>query len=323
MAEEKAAASPEIKKEEKQESLEEKVSASNSIWGEIKDFGRKALTIGAVAAMPFSFNYIAPDHFTRAAVFTSTYTAGRGTANVMQNKPFLENSLKHAAISLPVSYQLAETFKGLDSLEAKITDNYGSLAGKSAKVATWTTLGQPAVVTSRSILNYGLGRRFRENWWHHVKNVFYWLALPSSINVLAPISLFWKLTVSGCLSYVFGIMVASREGEGSIRNLYNAINPFSYASAGYSLGTKAARNTFSYSTSGMYSLGSGIREFFSSFGSKPKAKHGPETNPEPQPEANAHYQKAPSEESDKLVRFPSEKVKHKNPQYQNQYEKAA
>lgn len=297
-------------KEEKKGGLE---GIIGNVFREIKDFGRKALTIGAIAAMPLSFNYIAPDHLTRAAVFTSTYTAGRCTANVMQNKPALEKALKHAAISLPMSYQLAETFKGLDSLEAKIAGNYGSLAGKSAKVAAWAAIGQPAVVTSQSVLNYGLGEKFRKHWWPSVKSVFYWLAIPSSINVLAPISLFAKLAISGCLSFAFGIISASREGEGSIKNLYNAINPFAYASATYSLGTKAVKNTFSTLYSGAYGLGSAVRGIFSG-AAKPKEAGAPVAH---------SYMKAPSVNSNESLKFPSKNIEDKLQYDKNQYGMAA
>ncbi|MBI2131058.1 hypothetical protein HYU10_04795, partial [Candidatus Woesearchaeota archaeon] len=131
--------------------------------------------------------------------------------------------------------------------------------------------------------------------------------------------IFTQMVVSAGISYCFGLVQSLRGGKGSIKNLYNAVNPFPYASATYSIGTRAARNAFSYSTTGMYGLGGGIREFFSGLASKPKAAPGPEKKQESRPEANAHYQKAPSEESGKLLNFPSEKAR----QYERKYEKKA
>src|SRR3989338_11711359 len=124
--------------EEKQEKKEENPQSTlESVFSELGSFAKKALAIGAVAALPFMYSYINPSHVTRAQVFAYTTTAGHATANVIQGKPALDRLVRRAAVTTALSYPLAKTFQGLNQLEATVTESYGTIPAKAAKIAPW------------------------------------------------------------------------------------------------------------------------------------------------------------------------------------------
>ncbi len=292
-----------------------------NVWKEVRDFASGAFKIGAVAAMPFAFNYLDPSHLARAQVYTYTLSAGKATANLIQKKPALEGFLKEGAIAMPLSLGIAEAFKGLNGLETAVAKNYGSFAGTAAKGAGLALGIQPAFVTAHTALEYGLGKKFRENLWPGIKTVFKYLALPSVLNVtvLYKFGLFTQMVVSSALSFAFGLMQSLRGGEGSVKNLYDAINPFSYVSSTFSVTAKTVRNTYSFAADGAYGLGALISDLFSGSPSSAPAPHAPPAQaqeaPNPAEHHEAHYMKSPSKTNSKYLPFPSENNK--------QYKKAA
>ncbi|MBS3096869.1 hypothetical protein J4480_05525 [Candidatus Woesearchaeota archaeon] len=244
---------PEENKEEKHQSTLE------SVFSELGSFAKKALAIGAVAALPFMYSYFDPSHVTRAQVFAYTTTAGHATANVIRGKSPFEKLVQRAAVTTTLSYPLAETFKGLNQLEAKVAESYGTIPAKAAKIAPWIFAAQPAYVVADTAAMYGVGKEFKKTIWSRIKSVFYWLALPSAINVgfLYTYGLLPQMAVSGALSFAYGFMQAMRGGEGSIKNLVNALNPFSYASAGLTATGKLAKAVIYNPLKALYEISSG------------------------------------------------------------------
>jgi len=242
---------PKPEEEKKQGTLESIVSG-------FKGLTKTALTIGAIAAMPYVFSYVDPTHLTSAKIFTYTISTGHATANLMQKKPALEGILKRAAIATPLSYQISNTFTGLNQLETAVAGSYGATAGTAAKVGTWAFAGQPALVTADTILNDGLGEKFRKNWWPSVKNVFKYLALPSAINVgfLYQFGLPVQMAVSAGLSFAYGLVQRLRTGEGSFKNLYESVNS-SIGSA-----DKLVSNTFYGLLDGIAYMGKSINDMY-------------------------------------------------------------
>ncbi len=250
---------PEEKKKEK--------GTLENVIDEIWDFGKKAIAIGAVVASPFLFSAIDPSHVINAQIFTYTVSAGHTASNLAQNKPALEGIVKRGITALPVSYQISKTFQGLNQLEAALMPAYGTAAAKAAKIGTWAFAGQPAVATTDTILNYGLGKKFRQEWWPRVKNTFIALAIPSSINVgwLYTLGLPVQMAVAGSLGVIYGFIHAYRGGKGSIKNLFRALNPFSYISASASVTYKLSRNLIGGFYTGLYDVGRSINGAIGSY----------------------------------------------------------
>ena len=264
--------------QDKQE--EKKQGTLESVVDELSNFGKGALKIGAVAAMPFAYSFIDPSHLLNAGVFTHAITAGRATANLIQKKPVLDGVVKEAAIGATLSYPISKTFQGLNQLEQTIAANYGQAVASTAKVGVWAFGAQPALTTGRTFMHYGLGKNFREHAWPSVKATFKYLALPASINVafLYQFGLFTQMAVSGTLSYFFGLIQAARTGEGSVKNLFKAINPLPYIGAGVSVTGKLAKNVFYGVPQAVYGLGSSISDYF-----KRKPREPTPTSPTPEP----------------------------------------
>ena len=102
----------------KREGRKRKKGTLENVIDELSGFGRKAVAIGAIAAMPLSFLPFAPSHVPRAAVTAYGYAAVyRATANVMQEKPALEKLVKVGTIGAINSVPLAAGFTALNMLE--------------------------------------------------------------------------------------------------------------------------------------------------------------------------------------------------------------
>jgi len=83
-----------------------------SVIGELGSFAKKAITIGAVAAMPFIYNPVIPSHVARAAVATYGFAAGKATANIIQNKNPLEGIMWQSATGAMLSAPCSEHLIG-------------------------------------------------------------------------------------------------------------------------------------------------------------------------------------------------------------------
>ena len=61
-----------------------KKGALENLISELGDFAKKSLIIGSVAAMPFLYNYINPDHVKYAAVTTGGFASAKIATNIIQ-----------------------------------------------------------------------------------------------------------------------------------------------------------------------------------------------------------------------------------------------
>ncbi|MBI2124882.1 hypothetical protein HYT92_03765 [Candidatus Pacearchaeota archaeon] len=218
--------------------------ALENLVDELWDFGKKAVAVGAIAAMPLLYSFVAPTHVARAAVTTYGFAAGKVTANIIQNQDPLRGAPRQAFFGDVLSAPLAIGFTQLNNLESTVAANYGATAGKVAKVGSLLGIHQPAISTMRTGLEYGLGKEFRKNWWPDLKDVYKFLSIFSIPNVLwvYQYGLFPQMAVSAGLSYVFSLVKALRQEKGSIKNLFSALNPFSYIGAAMSATYKLAGN---------------------------------------------------------------------------------
>lgn len=200
---------------------------------EIWNAGKKTIAIAAIAAMPFLYYPFAPAHVARAAVTTYGFAAGKITANVIQNQDPLKGAPRQAFFGDILSAPLAFGFTKLNDLENVVAASYGATAGKVAKAGTLLGVHQPAISTMRTGLEYGVGKEFRKNWWPDLKDVYKFLSVFSLSNVLwvYQFGLFPQMAVSAGLSYVFSLVKGLRQGKGSVKNLFKALNPFSYLTA--------------------------------------------------------------------------------------------
>lgn len=272
------------------EEKKEKGTLENVI-DEILDFGKKAIVIGAVAAMPFAYNFYDPSHVARAAVTASAFAASKVTTNIVQNKDPLEGFIRNGFNGTLLSYPIAEGFKGLNSLEAAIQPNYGTVAAKTIKGAGMAFGLQPGITAGNVALNYGLGKKLRENLWPTLKKSFKLIAIPGIINVnwLYQFGLLTQMIVSGSLSYLLNLSSSSGgENKGSIKNLASALNPFSYIGAAASVSYNLAKNTIGGFYTGLYDVGKSINSALGSYQSSAPAQSSParpapSTVPAPQP----------------------------------------
>ena len=244
---------PEEKKEEKHQSTLE------SVISELKNFGKKAITIGAIAAMPFTYNLISPSHVANAQAFAYSLTAGRSTANVIQKKPALEGLVGEAARGTILSYPIAKAFEGVNQLESAVEASYGNMSAKSVKAGTWAFGVQPAVVTAHTAMTYGIGEKFRKYWWPSVRDVLLLLAIPSAANAvfLHKYGTLVQMAVAGTLSYIYGFIQAMRGEQGSIKNLAKALNPVPYISGGLTATGKLAKAVIYNPLKALYEISSG------------------------------------------------------------------
>lgn len=267
-------------KEEKKEP-----SRLESLVSEGMDFLKKIGTIGMVALMPYTAGIINPGLVAPAQAFSYPMTAGKATANVIQKKPALEGVIKESVVTTTMAYPLSGMFSGLNSLETALTADYGAATAKSIKAGTWLAAGQPAAVGMHTTLNYGIGKKFREEIWPRLKQTWKYLALPSALNIMfiAPYSILAAMAVSGGISYAFSVMQASHgEKEGSFKNLTKSLNPIPYAKATYTVAQKTAKGVYDTGYSmfrAVYELGDSINKKYIKGGAKPS----PQPTPEPQP----------------------------------------
>ena len=243
---------------------EKKKSTLESVISELGSFAKKALTVGAIAAMPFTYGFFDPGHIPRAAVATAGFTAGKATANVIQNKKPMDGLLWQGATGAMLSYPLAAGFTGLNNLERTVEASYGTAAAKAAKVSGMVFGLQPAVTTMRNGLNYGIGKKFRENLWPSLKNTFKYLSLIGAANVsfIYQYGLLAQMATSMLGSYVINLAESLRGEKGSIKNLYKAANPFPYIGAGASASFKLVRNTTKGFSEAIYAIGSSIGDLY-------------------------------------------------------------
>ncbi len=278
MAETNPQAVPEEQKKEK--------GTLESVIDEIWDFGKKTIAIGAVVAMPFLYNFYDPGHVARAAVTTYGFAAARTTANIVQKKEPLEGIVWQSATGAILSYPLAEGFRAVNNLESRMMPEYGLAATKAAKAGAFVFGVQPAVTTGRTALNYGLGKKFRENWWPSVKNTFKWLGLYGALNVtfLYQYGLLVQMITSAIGSYTLNLVESLRRGKGSIKNLFSALNPFSYIGASASVTYKLSRNLIGGFYKGLYDVGKSIGDAIGSYQPSAPAQTAPaRTTPTPAP----------------------------------------
>jgi len=265
----------EARKEEKPKSTLE------SVIGELGSFAKKSLVIGALAAMPFGYNYIDPSHVARAAVTTTGFAAAKATTNIIQEKDPFDGIVRNGFNGALLSYPIAEGFKGLNSLENVIEPSYGTAAAKVAKGAAMASGLQPAITAGNVALNYGLGGKFRKNIWPTLKKSFKLIAIPGVLNVtyLYKFGLFVQMCVSASLSYLLNYSQAAGESKGNMKHLYTALNPFSYVSAGATASSKLVRNTTKGIYDSVYAIGSSISDLYKT---KPAQSARPATGqPEP------------------------------------------
>ena len=200
---------------------------------EIWNAGKKTIAVAAIAAMPFLYYPFAPAHVARAAVTTYGFAAGKVTANLIQEKDPLEGIVWQGATGAMLSYPFAQSFNALDNLEARMTPQYGVATTKAVKAGAWVFGGQPALTTGRTALIYGLGKKFRENWWPSIKNTFKYLGLYGAlvVTVASQYGLLAQMIASATGSYILNLVESLRGGKGSVKNLFSALNPFSYLRA--------------------------------------------------------------------------------------------
>lgn len=217
------------------ENKEKKPSTLESAIDEIFGFGKKVLTIGAIAALPLAYSLIGmPSHVARAATTTVGFAAGTATVNLMQKKPALEGTLKEGINGAILSYPLAEIFKGTNNLENVVSNSYGAIAGKTAKIGAWLGAGMPAVVGIHTGLKDGVNKKFWENYKSRLKDVYkYGIAFASAVNVafLYQFGLYTQMAVSAAVSYFYSMINALKGGKGSIKNLVKSFSPKPYIEA--------------------------------------------------------------------------------------------
>ena len=227
---------------------------------EIVNGFKKVIATAAIVAMPFLYYPFAPSHVARAAVTVGGFAAGKVTANLTQEKDALDGVVRQAAFGDILSYPLAFGFRQMNNLETTVASSYGSVAGKAAKVGTLLGVHQPAISTMRTGLENGLGKEFRKNWWPDLKDVYKYLSIFSIANVLwvYQYGLFPQMAVSAALSYVFSLTKALRQAKGSTKNLFKALNPFSYVGATLSVASKFVKNVLYNSYSAVYDTGKAL-----------------------------------------------------------------
>ena len=224
---------------------------------EIVNGVKKVLSIGAVAAMPFLYNFYDPSHVARAAVTTYGFTAAKITANAIQEKKPLEGIVLQGATGAMLSYPLAAGFRGLNNLESRLAVDYGTTTARFAKAGGMVFGLQPAFAAMRTAINYGLGKKFRENLWPSIKNSLKYISFIGAANVLwvYQYGLLAQMSVSMLGSYVINLVESLRGGKGSVKNLFSALNPFSYIGATFSVAGKFAKNVLYYPYSAVYDAG--------------------------------------------------------------------
>ncbi|MBI2655856.1 hypothetical protein HYX06_05550 [Candidatus Woesearchaeota archaeon] len=235
-----------------------------SVVDEIWDFGKKTIAIGAVAAMPFLYNFYDPSHVARAAVTTYGFAAAKSTANVIQNKKPLEGIVWQGATGNMLSYPLARGFTGLNNLETALAPDYGATTARVAKAGGMVFGLQPAFTTIRTALNYGVGKKFRENLWPGINNTLKYISLIGAANVLwiYQYGLLAQMATSMLGSYVINLVESLRGGKGHINNLFSALNPFSYIGAAAGVSYKLAKNTIGGIYTGLHDVGKSIGDAF-------------------------------------------------------------
>ena len=129
---------PEDAAVEKKHKEEKPKSTLESVIGELTSFTKKAVAIGLLAAMPFTYNYIDPSHVARAAVTTGAFAASKVTTNIIQEKDAFNGIVRNGFNGALLSYPIAEGFKGLNSLESAIQLWYScGQDSKSSRNGIW------------------------------------------------------------------------------------------------------------------------------------------------------------------------------------------
>ncbi len=206
------------------------------------------------------------------------FSLGQIVSNLMKEKPAYDGVLKQATVGSVLSYQLSGSFQAVNNLGDVVTRHYGQAAGTAAEIAAWNGVGLPAALTTNMALNKGIGEKFRKEYFPDIKKALY-LAIPSTINILAPYSLFWKMLVSAGVSFSYRLTDTLHDGKGKIKNLFKAINPLPYAQATVSVAQKAVKNTASIAGgffSALYEISSGVRTkvYGGQKESEPEPAHG-------------------------------------------------
>ena len=225
---------------------------------EIVNGFKKVAATAAIVAMPFLYGFYDPTHITRAAITTGAFAASKVTTNIIQEKDIYDGIVRNSFNGALLSYPISEGFKGLNSLEAAIEPSYGTAAAKTIKGASMVFGLQPSVTAGNVALNYGLGKKFRENLWPTLKTSFKRIGFLGMLNVnwLYQFGLTVQMGVSGVLSFLLNLSSSSGgENKGSIKNLYSALNPFSYVTAGVSVTSKFVKNVLYNSYSAAHDTG--------------------------------------------------------------------
>jgi hypothetical protein len=261
--------------ESKDKKKEEKQSTLESVIGELGEFAKKAVKIGAVAAVPLAFAPFAPSHVPRAAVTAYGYAAGRATANAMQDKPALEKLIKISTIGTLNSVPIAIGFTALNTLEKALEPLYGGFVAKAAKVAAYGLIQIPTITTLRNAMDYGLGKKFRENLVPSIKHTFKTLIIPGTFNVLylSQFGLFPQMAAAAVFSYLIQLTESVRVGKGSFKNLYKKINPLPYLSSAASVTGKVARSIFYGVPEAVGAIGNRLGELYKSSPKSAAAPH--------------------------------------------------
>jgi hypothetical protein len=271
------------------DSGEKKKSTLESVIGELGSFAKKALTIGAIAAMPFAYGAFDSSHIRLAATTTTGFAAGKATANVIQKKGTLDGVVAAGFRGNVISAPLAFGFNALNELEQTVASSYGFAASKVAKAGGLALVQQPAIATMNTALEYGIGKKFRENWLPNIKTAVKYIAIPGIINVtyLYQFGIFVQMAASATISYIFNLTQALRHGEGSFRNLTSALNPFSYITAGTKATYKLIRNTTKGIGEAIYSIGGAVGSYISLATKSAPKESSPAAPAHPEP-ASAH-----------------------------------
>lgn len=234
-----------------------------SVISELGNFAKKAVAIGAVAALPFVYNYFDPLHVRNAQVVSYSLAASKVTSNLMENRPALEGTVRNSFNGALLSYPTAKAFGALNGLEPNIAAAYGNGPAKAAKTGMWMFGVQPMLATGNTALNYGIGKEFRKQLWPRVKATFKYLGLLGGLNAayISSFGLFPQMAAASTLWYAFGLIQSKMGGKGSMKNLVKNLNPADYANAAVSGTSKLIGNTGKGLTDVIYGLGKTIDSY--------------------------------------------------------------
>lgn len=115
-------------------------------------------------------------------------------------------------------------------------------------------------------MDYGLGKKFRENLLPSIKNTFKTLIIPGIFNVLyiSKFGLFPQMAAAAVFSYLVQLTESVRVGKGSFKNLYKSINPAQYIRATSSVTGKLVRNSTKGISDAVSAIGSSLNDLYKS-----------------------------------------------------------